>query len=73
MKKGLRQGRDKFTSINRIGSENTDDEFDSMLDPDTFGRAYLKGSNDPISKLSTFSHKRSYNDLVEIDSANGRS
>ena len=44
-----------------------------MLDPDTFGRAYLKGSNDPISKLSTFSHKRSYNDLLEVDSANGRS
>jgi len=44
-----------------------------MLDPDTFGRAYLKGSNDPISKQSTFSHKRSFNDLLEIDSANGKS
>jgi len=43
-----------------------------MLDPDTFGRAYLKGSNDPISKLSTFSHKRSFTDLLEIDSAKGR-
>jgi len=44
-----------------------------MLDPDTFGRAYLKGSNDPISKGTTFSHKRSYTDLLEIDSTNGRS
>jgi hypothetical protein len=44
-----------------------------MLDPDTFGRAYLKGSNDPISKLSTFSYKRSVSDLLEIDSANGKS
>lgn len=44
-----------------------------MLDPDTFGRAYLKGSNDPISKTTTLSHKRSHTDLLEIDSANGKS